>query len=43
MLTNNEIKDIMKAIRFSEDILLKKTTGRVIYQEEGLFNFFDHW
>ena len=42
MLTNNEIKDIIKVIRFSEDILLRRTTGRVVYQEEGLVNFFDH-
>ena len=40
-LRNNEIKDIIEAIRSLENrgILLKETTGKIISQEEGLLNF----
>ena len=40
-LTNNEIKDIMKVIKSSENrgILLKKTTKKITSQEGGFINF----
>ena len=41
MLTNNEIKDIIKVIRSLENsgVLLKGTTKKITTQEEGFLNF----
>ena len=41
-LTNNEIKDTMKAIKFLEsvEILLKAAVRTITGQEEGFFIFF---
>ena len=40
-LTDNEIKDIVEIIRYSENrgILLKGTTRKITSQEEGFLNF----
>ena len=40
-LTNDEIRDIMRAIKTSENkgILLKGTTRKITSQEEGFLNF----
>ena len=42
-LKNNEIKDIMKIIRFlkNREILLKETTWKIISREGRLFSFLD--
>ena len=41
-LTNNEIKDIMKVIKYLQNrrLLMKGTTTKTISQEGGFLNFF---
>ena len=43
-LTNNEIKDIVKIIRFlgNRGILIKGTTRKITSQEGEFLNFLDH-
>ena len=48
-ITNNEIKDIMKVIKYLQNrrLLMKGTTTKTISQEGGFLNFFkainDSW
>ena len=44
ILTNNEIKDIMKVIKSLENkrLLLKETTGKITSQERGFSVFLGH-